>query len=288
MRRLFFMSLVVLLFIGVMVPQPAVADHHSETRTIYAENYYFFPITYKGSGTLSVTASVDSYYGSYFDVYYLTPTEFTDYKAQRAFSYISACSDEDTSYADIYCTVDAGTYYLVFDNMWFSGAQPYDGESITVTLDISTTDSGGGGGNGGEVDPFFGSVMCIGLGVVILVIVIIVAVVAMRRRRTASGAPMQQTAYHPPVGPPAPPPGQQTGYVGAPPPQAYHQPQPQYSPPPQEVYEPPPPQPQPQPQYQSPYDAPPPPPDLELPGMMGGTRGTLDETYKGKRKDPYQ
>lgn len=271
MKRILLLGLVTLLFIGAFVPQPAAADYVSETRTIPYDDYLFYTLTYKGSGTLDITAD-PTYSGTYFDVYVLSSTEYYDYKSESTFNYYVYCSDENTDYASTSCSLGAGSYYIVFDNKDFSGAA-YSYEAITLSITIETTDSGSSA-NGGNGDDLYGSVLCWAIGGIILVIIIIVAVVSMKKRRTASGAPVRPTAYQPP------PPAHQPGYVGAPPPQqqVYEPPPP---PSPQQQYSPPPPpsqQPAPQPQA---HDAPP--PDLELPGMMGGTRGTLDETYKGKK-----
>lgn len=275
-----------------IVPVPAAADTASGTETIDEGEYYYWTLSYTYSGNLYYTIS-NSYGDPYFDVYVLTPYNFGLFEDGEYFTY-TECSDEYTSYADVSCSVTSGTWYLVVDNSYRGSAYPDYYESLTFTYSIETVQNKpSNGGNGGETENFMSSAICLGIAIFgIIMIIVIVAVAMSRRRRTVAPAPPPPTAY-PPQQQPAPPPGQHYGHQQA-----------GYTPPPS------------QPQYQQQqqrqsqperYDGPPAPaqapepahaadepakaadyPDLELPGIMGGTRGTLEETYSGPPKPPGQ
>jgi hypothetical protein len=271
MRRYAVLFLVSLFFMGMFLPQPAGAFYESDTVTVDYGEFLYFDLSWSYDGTMYVT--VKNSYGDYsFDVFFIDASEYSNYKSGSEFYYYEACSRQDTNSYTVTCNVGAGSYYLLFDNTYNGYAQPYD--DITFVYTVETTENS----NGGDDDYFLSAFMCMVLGIVglIFIIVIVAVVVSKRRKKTVM---VQQT----------PPPAQhypQHQHQHSQPPQAYGAPVQHTSPPPSTPpgYSPPP---QPQQQHHQSTEAKQP-PKLELPGMIGGTEDTLEDTYSGPPKPPKQ
>jgi hypothetical protein len=279
MKRFLVLSLMALLFIGSVAPQHAGAYYESDTMTAYYDEYIVFDLSWGNSGHLSYTVSVASGDPNA-DIFFMDSSEYYKYQNGETFYYYIDCSRKNTRYATLTCAVEAGSYVLVFDNTVQGDASPYYGQSATFTYTVETTE---GSGNNGDDDGFFLSwFVCMFLFIIMIVVIAAVAISISRKRRRAAVQQQAHVAYS------TPPPAQ---YTAPPPVQHHHQHQPVYTgtaPPPSTPPGYGPSQPvqahtHPHQPYQS---EPAEPPKLELPGMMGGTQDTLEETYSGPPKPP--
>ena len=183
MRRYIALCGSVLFMVMIMcIPQTASAYYDSGTRTLDAETWLFFDLTYERSGNLEYTVSTGSYDPN-IDAFLVTSTEYYKFKRGDDFDYYSSCSDFDTSSANINCRVSsAGSYYLVFDNSYYGVAYPYEDESATVTYTVSAVEDSAPPNGNGDDDLWFTSIICLGIGGLIFILIIVAVIAAVHRR----------------------------------------------------------------------------------------------------------
>jgi hypothetical protein len=282
MKRFLIISGMVFLLMGMCMPAPAAAYYESNTKTIDEGYYLYFTLTWSQTGTLSYTASASSGDPN-FDIFFIDSSEYSKYQSGDTFEYYSACSHRDTRYSSKSCTVYSGSYYLIFDNTEVGPAEPYYGETVTITYTVETSE--GSNGNGGDDDSFLYMMICGFIGFFILIVIIAVVVTRMRKKKSvaykvpSTPAPSYQSSYSSSQPPQdfyaqpqhthshAPPPQTPAGYKTTP----REEPRPAYSPPPQPTG---------LPEAKQPEE----PPKLVLPGMIGGTEDTLEDAYSGPPK----
>ncbi len=158
------------------------ADTESGTETIASGYYIAFPI--EANMALRIEYDITVINGPRTDVILTDQNGYYGYNSLfSSTSYLVDGSRLDTAHAIASITVEEGTWYLIIDNTMM-GSAASNGQSVTISYDISTSVAGLSLGNGGYINIF----VVIFLVVLVLFIVVAVAYALTKKGGKRGGA----------------------------------------------------------------------------------------------------